>query len=314
VESVLRRAYDRLCAIPPRVVLAAKLAFAALAIVIVATMVDWPRVFTDLDGLSLPILAGVGLLIPILMVTAFRWKLLMGTETPQPFSFLTALRGWGLGVFCNLILPGLVGGDVARAHYASVHAHIKYARSFLVVLTERLFGLLSICLLAGVGLVMNDHLERFTPVPSTQLALGLAVVAAIVVAGVGLSRRYIQVPLLLFPLLLLLSVIGQSSDFLLVHFYGRALSVDIPLQTLLLVIPLVFVASVIPLTPGGIGVREVTLTALLTLAGVPVSEAALIALMLLITKIGFSLLCGVSLIDGGKATQFVAERLRASNG
>jgi uncharacterized membrane protein YbhN (UPF0104 family) len=68
------------------------------------------------------------------------------------------------------------------------------------------------------------------------------------------------------------------------------------------------------LTPGGIGVREVTLTALLTLAGVPVSEAALIALMLLITKIGFSLLCGVSLIDGGKATQFVAERLRASNG
>ena len=115
MESVLRRAYDRLCAIPPRIALAAKLGFAALAIVIVATIVDWPRVFTDLDRLFLPILAGIGLLIPVLMVTALRWKLLMGTETPRPFSFLTAFRGWGLGLFCNLILPGLVGGDVGAS-------------------------------------------------------------------------------------------------------------------------------------------------------------------------------------------------------
>jgi uncharacterized membrane protein YbhN (UPF0104 family) len=250
----------------------------------------------------------------MLLAMALRWKLLMGTETPRPFSFLTALRGWALGLFCSLILPGLVGGDVVRAHYASIHAHIKYARSFLVVLTERLFGLLSLCLLAGIGLVLNDHIERFTPVPSTQLALGLAVACAIVFAGVGLTRRYIQVPLAMFPLLLFLSVLGQSFDFLLVHFYAQAVSVNIPFQTLLLVIPLVFLASVIPLTPGGVGVREVTLTALLGVAGVPVSEAALIALMVLITKIGFGLLCGVTLIDGGKATQFVAEKVNAGGG
>ena len=153
--------------------------------------------------------------------------------------------------------------------------------------------------------------------PSTQLALGLAVAAAIVVVGVGLTRRYIEVPLTLFPLLLLLSIIGQSSDFLLVHFYGRAVSVDIPLETLLLVIPLVFVASVIPLTPGGAGVREVTLTALLTLAGVPVSQAALVALMLLLTKIGFGLLCGLALIDARQGDtvchrEIAPERLRNS--
>ena len=113
-----------------------------------------------------------------------------------------------------------------------------------------------------------------------------------------------------------MSVLGQSSDYLLVHFFGRAVSVDIPLETLLLVIPLVFLASVIPITPGGHGIREVTLTALLTLAGIPVAEAALIALMLFMTKIGFGLVCGVTLIDGAnplrKATEIVAQMMRPS--
>ena len=164
---------------------------------------------------------------------------------------------------------------------------------------------------------MNDHLERFTAVPATQLALGLAIATAIVLLGVGLIRRHSHIPLVLFPLLLLLSFAGQSSDFLLVHFYGRAVSVDIPLATLLLVIPLVFIASVLPLTPGGHGVREVTLTALLTLSGVPVSAAALVALMLLVTKVGFGALCGVVLIDGThqfrKATEIVRQKVQ-SNG
>ena len=311
MESVFHRALAWVRAIPPRVVIAAKLVFALLAIVIVGATVDWRTVATHLNGLFLPILAGMLVMAPVLMVTAWRWKLIIGTETPERFSFLKALRGWGLGLFINLVVPGLVGGDAARAHYASVHAQIKYSRALMVAFTERLFGLLSICLLAGIGLALNDHIERFTQIPATELTLGLVVAGAIILVGMVLTRRYTQIPLLLFPLLLVLSVVGQSSDFVLVHFYGRAVSVDIPLETLLLVVPLVFLASVIPLTPGGHGVREATLTALLTLAGIPVSEAALIALMLFVTKIGFGLACGVALLDGTgqlrKATQIVTK-------
>jgi uncharacterized membrane protein YbhN (UPF0104 family) len=317
MESVFHRALAWVRAIPPRVVIATKLAFALLAIVIVGTTVDWRTVATHLNGLFLPILAGMALMVPVLMVTAWRWKLIIGTETPRRFGFLTALQGCGLGLFINLVVPGLVGGDAARAHYASVRAQIKYPRALVVAFTERLFGLLSICLLAGIGLALNDHIERFTQIPATELTLGVVAAAAIVLAGVGLTRQYTQIPLLLFPLLLVLSVVGQSSDFLLVHIYGRAVSVDIPLETLLLVVPLVFLASVIPLTPGGHGIREVTLTALLTLAGIPVSKAALIALMLLVTKIGFGLACGVALLNVTpqlrKATQIVTQVMRSSS-
>ena len=93
--------------------------FALLAIVFVGTMVDWPTVITDLGGSFLPILAGIVVLVPVAMVTALRWKLLIGTETPRHFSFRTAFRGWCLGWFVNLLMPGLVDGDVARATRAS---------------------------------------------------------------------------------------------------------------------------------------------------------------------------------------------------
>ncbi len=293
MTNTWRRAYAWVCAIPPRVLLVGKLAFGLIAIAVVSKMVDWPSTFARLNGLFLPILAGIALAVVSVTMMALRWKLLIGTETPRRFSFMTAFRGACLGLFCNLALPGIVGGDAARAHYASVRAQITYPRSFLIVFTERLFGLIGTFLLLGIGLALNDHLERFTSVPAAQLALGLGVAGAVITLGVVLTRRFTKIPLLLFPVLLLVSIAGQSADFILVHFYGRAVSVDIPLEMLLLVIPLVFLASFIPLTPGGHGLREAVLTGLLTVGGVPVGEAALIALMVLVTKISSALLSGL---------------------
>jgi uncharacterized membrane protein YbhN (UPF0104 family) len=284
--------------IPPRVILAIKLALATLAIIVVATMVDWRTVATDPHQLILPIFGGFAIMVPATLAVAFRWKLLIGSETPRHFSFLNAVRGWCLGLFFNMVVPGVVGGDVARAHYASVRAQIKYPHSLLVAFTERLFGLLTICLLGTIGLLVNDNLNRFTKAPALQLVLAILLISAIVLAGIRLIHRYSRISPLLFPSLLLLTIAGQSSDFLLVHFYGRVVSVNIPLTTLLVVLPLVFLATVLSLTPGGTGVREATLTALLTLSGVPVSAAALVALMLLVTKVGFALLCGLAIFGG----------------
>ena len=186
MESAFHRLSAWVRAIPPRVMIAAKLTFALAAILIVATTVDWRTVATHPNNLFIPILAGLGSMVPVLMVTALRWKLIIGTETPGNFSFLTAFRGSGLGLFVNLVLPGLVGGDAVRAHYASVRAQIDYRRALIVAFTERLFGLLSLCLLAGVGVALNDHVERFTQIPATELTLGLVFAAAIILSGVVL--------------------------------------------------------------------------------------------------------------------------------
>src|SRR5688500_4972080 len=134
MESVFRRAYDLLRDPPRQTVIAAKLALGLVAIGIVATMVDWPTVATNLDNLSLPVLAGIAVMTPAVMAMALRWKLIIGTETRRRFSYLTALRGWCLALFFNLMVPGLVGGDLARIYYANLYAQITYSRAFLVVL------------------------------------------------------------------------------------------------------------------------------------------------------------------------------------
>jgi uncharacterized membrane protein YbhN (UPF0104 family) len=280
MESVFSRAYAWISAISPRVVLAAKLAFALLAIVIVGMMVDWAKIITDLGGLFIPILAGIGVLIPVTMVTALRWTLLIGTETPRHFSFPTAVRGWCLGWFVNLVMPGLVGGDVPTTRAFGLKSNIRG-----LFLSSSRSGRPPQSLSSG-------RYRRGTQRESRTLHSASSCAACV---GLGDCRRdccrrrgsdpaYTQVSLLLFPLLLILSLVGQSPDFLLIHFYGRILSVNIPVETLLIVVPLIFIATVVPLTPGGHGIREVTLTALLKLAGIPVSEAALVALMLFVTK------------------------------
>lgn len=276
-------------AVPPKVMLAAKLLFVAATLLFTLSMVDWETLTRQSAWLLLAILGGICFALLFVPVVALRWCLLIKIGSTGRLHFLNALRGYFLGLFCNLALPGAIGGDLVRAHFASVRAQIAYTRSGLIVLTERLFGLLSIFLLVGIGVALNDQLSQFTPLPATDLIVGLVVVGAVLIGAMGVARHYIGIPLVFVPLLLLLSMIGQSTDFVLIHFYGRFLSVDVPLQTLLIVVPLVFIASILPFAPGGHGAREVTLTGLLAVAGIPVSQAALIALMLLTTKVGVGL-------------------------
>ena len=269
--------------------MALRLALAAAALLFIVSIVDWQSIAHQGAWLPLVILVGVcisALFVPLL---ALRWMTLVRVGSTGRLSYLSALRGYFTGIFFNLALPGAIGGDLVRTHHASVHAGIGHARSGLIVVTERLFGLLSICLMAGIGLAMNDRLSAFTTIPRFEVVIALIVVTGVVVGAVAVGRRYIGIPMTLVPLLLLISAIGQSSDLLLVHLYGRFLSVHIPLETLLIVVPLVFIASVLPLVPGGHGAREVTLAGLLALSGVMASEAGLIALMLFLTKIGLGL-------------------------
>jgi uncharacterized membrane protein YbhN (UPF0104 family) len=255
-------------------------------------MIDWGRLTQLGAWVLLPILGGVCYTMLLgVPFSALRWSLLVQIGSTGRLRFLSALRGYFLGLFFNFAMPGALGGDLVRVHFASVRAQIAYAPSALIVLTERLFGLLSLCLLGAIGVAMNDRLGQFTTYPATQVIVWIAAVGAILLVAMEFTRRYIAIPLALVPLILLLSIIGQSTDFLLVYLYGKFLSVDIPLETLLLVMPLVFMASVLPFAPGGHGAREVTLTGLLALVGIPVSQAALIALMLFTTKIGLGLAC-----------------------
>ena len=286
-----------------RVVLVAKLAVAALVLAFVVRMVDWDAAGELGWTLLMPVAGGVLLGLVLLVALALRWTLLVRIDAERPFPVMSAYRGYLLGTFFNVLLPGGVGGDVVRAHFAATRAGIGFVRSGAIVFAERLFGLLSVFAYAGAGVMLSERLGMFTTLPLVQVAfMLLALAAAVAVIGAVLGR-YIRIPWQFYPLLAALSVVAQVMDFVVVYTAAQLLGVHIGLADLLVIVPLVFIASIVPISPGGHGVREGVLAGLLTLSGVAPTQAALIALMLLLTKVGFGL-CGLWV--------FLSERRRSA--
>jgi len=74
----------------------------------------------------------------------------------------------------------------------------------------------------------------------------------------------------------------------------------VPITALLFVMPLVHVATVLPISLGGLGVREGVLTGLLMLLAVPQGDAVLAAFLLYLAKVMVGL-TGVPSVMAGRA-------------
>src|SRR5205823_600107 len=62
-----------------------------------------------------------------------------------------------VGVFFNLFLPGATSGDVVKTFFLLKETPGKKATGFLVVLMDRLVGLLALITLAGVLIGLRYH-------------------------------------------------------------------------------------------------------------------------------------------------------------
>jgi len=84
---------------------------------------------------------------------------------------------------------------------------------------------------------------------------------------------------------LLLSGLGQIGDVIITYLLAGYFLQDVSFLNLLVVMPLVYVATILPISLGGIGVREGVMAGLLAFLGVNISIAILIALTLFLSKV-----------------------------
>jgi glycosyltransferase 2 family protein len=121
---------------------------------------DWrpgmPRVFRSLDPAGL--LPAVGLLLLGLVLVSARWWRLLelaGCRTSYP----NALRLTLLGLFFNLVLPGLTGGDVVKAVLVVRQNPNRRADALVTVVVDRVIGLVVLVGLAWIVVLVSG--ERF---------------------------------------------------------------------------------------------------------------------------------------------------------
>lgn len=216
---------------------------------------------------------------PMTLLLAYRLKLLMLGQkirlSMKDFISLTYI-----GYFFNNFLPTAVGGDLAKAYYASKRTGNKFG-SYAAVLTDRLCGVIAILFIALIGIIfMGGKLKEDKiawAVAGMSFILILLVTVLLskkdLVGKIGVARPGILGNILakisklhtainlyrhsprILTMAVLISLVSQSGAILSVYFFILFLGGDMHLVKLFLIIPLVWAISMLP-SLNGLGVRE----------------------------------------------------------
>lgn len=232
------------------------------------------------------------------VVSAIRWRIFV-RHFGGDCSFGAVLRGTLLERMVNQAIPSPVAGDGAR-FVEMRRSDISARTAALSVILDRLFGL-------GGVISLVTLLSPFTLVnvesPGTKIAI--IVLALIPVIGLGALvgvrtttwRRLQQVRFLHYPAGLAivirtvvrtpklfakgvaLSIAAQSIPTLAFIVLSYDLKIALPVLDAILLVPLIILASVVPISIAGWGVRESAAAVLLVGAGISSADAVLLSVL-----------------------------------
>lgn len=230
-----------------------------------------------------------------------------------------AVLCYSAGLFTNLCLPSIIGGDIVRIALAGKVTRRPEAALWGGVM-DRLTDLLALALLVLVGGVLaRDHVQGwFAQALTVALAVGfgLVVLALPLVLRrplaawprrvrrplgrglVGLRRLWRRPALALLGLGLSLTI--QGSFVLLNAWLGRSIGIDVGLAAWFLVWPLAKLTALLPISLGGLAVREGSLAALLLPFGVPAALSVVCSLLWQSVLIAGGLLGGLAWLILGR--------------
>ena len=225
-------------------------------------------------------------------LSAWRWRWLarMGS---LPGSYSDYLRYYFIGVFTNLFVPGLVGGDAARAIYLG-RRHHRLNAAIASVVADRGIGLVTLIWFATIAVVVFAEIALPGSVRKIVLLLGALSFAGWLLAAI-LSRwvelpsskltaivapvlPYLERPLAIVPAIAL-SFVLQASLAVCQYLIALGLGLAAPLAAFFVCVPIANVIASLPLTLNGLGLRETAY--LVLLGGIGVSHPDAIAMGLL---------------------------------
>ncbi|HUN58820.1 MAG TPA: lysylphosphatidylglycerol synthase transmembrane domain-containing protein [Candidatus Binataceae bacterium] len=236
--------------------------------------------------------AAVALYVAGQALSAWRWQWLAQINA-LPRAYPEYLRYYFIGVFTNLFVPGLIGGDAARAVYLG-RRHRRLSASIASVVADRGIGLVSLVWFAAVAAVAFSSIKLPEPVRKGVLIVGTTSFAGWLIAAV-LTRwaeilpakltaivrpisPYLERPLAIVPAIAL-SLILQASLAGCQYLIALGLGLTVPLTAFLVCVPIANVVASLPLTLNGLGLRETAY--LVLLGGIGISHPDAIAMGLL---------------------------------
>ncbi len=163
------------------------------------------------------------------------------------------LKLYLLGMFYNLFLPGGIGGDAYKGYVIKQKFQVKTKKVVAVLLLDRLSGLLLLFIYACILALLLKHelLNRF------RLLIGILAFLSVFVFW-WINQRFFKNTLSIFWKSFGYSALVQVAQLASVWFILQSLSIAKSTLAYLFIFLISSIVSVVPLTIGGIGSREVT--------------------------------------------------------
>jgi len=290
-----------------------KMILMALKLLVTGASVYWLLTLTDLriawqSITAVPVLIiflAVCIMLAGFVVGSFRWWLLL-RHAASTIRYRKILPSYYLGIFFNNILPTTMGGDVIRTLHLSLRGISPKALIGSTII-DRVIGLFTILALGFVCIGLSSEIVVRKSDRLVIMGVGALVATAIGVLFnarfLGLIQRlaaayqHTRIRKFLLETIQLchsyksahaqllaaagLTVLMQSAVIFSYYMLGKAVGITLPLFTYFGIIPLVFLAGAIPISLGGIGVREGALVGLLIAIGVNTHLAVALSFLFL---------------------------------
>jgi uncharacterized protein (TIRG00374 family) len=251
-------------------------------------------------------------------ITAVRWKILLSTQKVR-LSTATLSVIVLIGSFFNNFLPTSIGGDVFRTYDASRKANIPLGTSASVILVERFSGVVGAATYAVIALFLGftaiGHRSVIIPI---VIFFFITVILGFLIINPSLFRlgkvsnrfkfmRKINEKLsnvyntlrsfkeykMTLVMVLVFSFLLQFTVILNWFLAAKALGINLSLTAFIFIVPVVATIAMIPISIGGIGLRENSLVFIMVAMGVTSEKAALCSLLILLMLIIMGTIGGI---------------------
>jgi len=251
------------------------------------------------------IAAAIGLALFLQVGAAYKWWLLM---TRGQVALLSIIKVVFFSNFVGVFTPGTVGIELARVAGASYVSN-EFVNSVASVLTDRVFGLLTLALTLVIGYVT---IANNLPIELFWMSLGSLVcfagLALFLLHGGVRRQLFGKIPQTLRAKLdkfeqclavyasrkadlvasFALSFGYQLGRIVMVYWLALAIDIDVPFLIMFLIVPATLLVQMLPFSISGLGVREAVLVVLLGTVGVSAEAAFLLGILIFLLTMAIS--------------------------
>jgi glycosyltransferase 2 family protein len=307
-----------------------KAAITVSLIVVIVTKIDFSALARHLDGSGAAYLfLGTLLLAANVLIVAVRWWLLLRRLNVEALSLGYAMAGTYASVFVGQATPGAIGADAVRG-WLCYGRDVPLRVILMSLVTDRLLALLGLTAVAGAiwywqfGALDHSVGRQVAVLAAIAIIAGLAALWLLPALLGALAPRWkllhrVNDLLAIFRITALsgagalglaLSCIVVALTVNAVMLFARGFGIALLPSVAFLIVPVAILFSSLPISVGGWGVREASLSYGLVLFGMAADDAALLGLALGIGLLLASLPGGIVMLAMGAQVRPAMQRAR----